>query len=62
MNGQVMEIRIKPVKGYKPLTGTKLKDFKDFLEVYSDKIVQKWIDYFVLHKDVDFEKISVKIK
>ena len=62
VNGQITEIRIKPIKGYKPLTGAKLKDFEDFLEVYADKIVQKWIDYFVFHKDIEFEKINTRIK
>ena len=51
VNGKIIEIKIKAVRGYKPLTGSKLKDFEDFLEVYADKIVQKWIDYFVYHKD-----------
>lgn len=41
---------------------SKLKDFEDFLEAYADKIVQKWIDYFVYHKDVEFEKINTRIK
>lgn len=58
IDGKIEEIRIKAVKGYKPLTGSKLKDFEDFLEVYADKIVQKWIDYFVLHKNVELEKIT----
>jgi len=44
------------------LTGSKLKDFEDFLEAYSDKIVQKWIDYFVYHKNVELEKINTRIK
>jgi hypothetical protein len=39
-----------------------MKDFKDFLEIYGKKIVDKWIDYFVLHKDIKFEKINKKIK
>ena len=62
VNGKVTEIHIKPVKGYSPLTGTKLKDFEDFLEAYSERIIQKWIDYFVLHKDIEFEKINTRIK
>ena len=62
VNGIIIEIRIKPIKGYKPLTGSKLKDFEDFLEAYSDKIVQKWIDYFVFHKDIELEKINTRIK
>lgn len=62
VNGEVSEIIIKPVKGYKPLEGVKLKDFEDLLEHYADRIVQKWIDYFVYHKDIKFEKISRRIK
>jgi len=62
VEGKIVEIKIKPVKGLKPLTDSKLNDFKEFLENYADKIVQKWIDYFVLHKDVVFEKINKRIK
>ena len=61
VNGKIIEIKITNVKGYKPITGKKLKDFKEFLNVYSENIVQKWIDYFVLHKEVSFEKIEVKL-
>ena len=62
IDGKIVEIKIKNIKGFKPLMGSKLKDFEDFLELYADKIVQKWIDYFVYHKDVEFEKINNRIK
>jgi len=62
INGGIEEIKIKEVKGLRPLTGIKLKDFKDFPEIYADKIVQKWIDYFVYHKDVEFERIEARVK
>jgi len=62
IDGKIVEIKIKPIKGSKPLTGAKLKDFEDFLEAYADKIIQKWIDYFVYHKDIPFEKINTRIK
>ncbi len=62
VDGKIVEIKIKPVKGLRPLTGSKLKDFEDFLEEYSEKIIQKWIDYFILHKNVEFEKINKRIK
>lgn len=62
VDGKITVIKIKPIKGYRPLTGAKLKDFEKFLEVYADRIVQKWIDYFVLHKNVEFEKINTRIK
>jgi hypothetical protein len=41
--------------------GSKLNDFEVFLEKFADKIVQKWIDYFVYHKDVVFEKINKRL-
>ena len=50
------------VKGRQPLRGYRLKDFEDFLRVYAAQIVQKWIDYFVYHKDVEFEHINTHIK
>lgn len=61
-NGKIIEIRIKENKGFKPLSGSNLKNFKDFLSNYADKIVEKWIDYFVYHKDIKFERINKKIK
>ncbi|PWI46254.1 hypothetical protein CEE45_17790 [Candidatus Heimdallarchaeota archaeon B3_Heim] len=62
INGVISEIKITAIKGSKPLIGKDLKDFEVFLENYSDKIVEKWINYFVYHKDVKFEKITKRIK
>jgi len=62
VDGKIIEIKIKQIKGSRPLTGSKLKDFEDFLELYADRIVQKWVDYFIYHKDVEFEKINTRIK
>ncbi len=39
-----------------------MKRFKEFLEKFADEIVRKWIDYFILHKEVEFERITRKIK
>ena len=61
-NGEIIEIRIQENKGFKPLKGTDLRNFKDFLSIYADKIVKKWIDYFVYHRDIDFERITKKLK
>jgi hypothetical protein len=62
VNGLISEIKITNIKGASPLKGTELKDFEIFLENYAEKIVEKWIDYFVYHKDVKFEKITKRIK
>lgn len=61
-DGEIKEIRIKPVKGRKPLKSSILNDFKEFVETYADEIVKKWIDYFVLHKQVSCEDIHRRIK
>jgi len=44
------------------LSGSNLRNFEDFLKIYADNIVQKWVDYFVYHKDIEFEKINTRIK
>jgi len=61
-NGIVVEIIIRTVRGRKPLPANILNNFSKFIHVYSDQIVQKWIDYFVLHKQVKCEKIGIKVK
>ena len=61
-DGLITEIKITNIKGIKPLKGSELKDFKVFLEHYADQIVQKWIDYFIYRKEVEFEQINNKIK
>jgi hypothetical protein len=61
VDGIIVEIWIKPVRGSRPLTGTKLREFEEFLEHFADKIVAKWIDYFVFHKHVEFEIIQRRV-
>ncbi len=62
VEGIITEIRISNIKEVKPLRGAELKDFKTFLEKYAEEIVEKWINYFVYHKDVEFEKITRRLK
>lgn len=62
VDGKIHEIKIKNVKGAKPLSGKDLKNFQIFLSKFADEVVKKWVDYFVYHKNVDFEKISKKLK
>jgi hypothetical protein len=61
VNGEINEIKITNLKGSKPLKGKDLKDFEIFLKQYADKIIDKWINYFVFHKDVEFEKITKRL-
>ena len=62
VDGEISEIRITNITGSRPLNGNELKDFEVFLENYANKIVEKWINYFVYHKDVEFEKITKRLK
>jgi predicted HAD superfamily hydrolase len=62
INGVISEVKITSIRGIKPLVRKELKDFEVFLEKYGEKIVEKWINYFVYHKDVDFERISKRLK
>ena len=61
-NGEIIEIKIKTVIGRKPLKGKDLKNLKVFLEIYANEIVQKWIDFFVYHKDIEFKRITKRLK
>jgi hypothetical protein len=45
-----------------PLKGKDLKDFEEFLDKFADKIVEKWVTYFIYHKEVDFERITRRLK
>jgi hypothetical protein len=62
VNGKVTKIIIKSVKGREPLPSKILGDFEEFVNTYADKIVQKWIDYFVMHKEISCEVIERRIK
>jgi len=60
-HGKIVEIRYSAVRGKRPLEHKQLGNFKALVEHYAEDIVQKWIDYFVLHKPVPAEKITRKI-
>lgn len=59
VNGKVIKIIIKSVNGREPLPSKILRDFEAFVNAYA---VQKWIDYFVLHKEVSCETIERRTK
>ncbi|MBI4648083.1 MAG: DUF4160 domain-containing protein [Bacteroidia bacterium] len=62
VNGQIVDIKYKTVKGKKNLKKAQFKDFKIFIEHYKEQILQKWIDYFVLNKTVELEEINYKLE
>ncbi len=60
-DGKVIEIVIIRTKS-KPLTEFRLKDYETLVNHYADDIVQSWIDYFVLHKQIASKKINKRSK
>ena len=58
----IEKIIISGVFGRKPLKDNDLRHFQEFLDKFGAKIVEKWVDYFVYHKKVKFEKINSRLK
>jgi hypothetical protein len=51
-NGKVVRIGFEPVAKRPPLRAAELARFKKLVRAKSADIVQKWIDYFVLHRNI----------
>jgi hypothetical protein len=62
VDGRVIDIKIKKVKGKKPLPKKELKEFKKFVFKFKEDIIQKWIDYFIYHKSIKCIKIEGKVR
>jgi hypothetical protein len=62
LNGTVTEIRYSDVTGRMPLEFREMQHFKEVVSARADDIVQKWIDFFVLHKSVRPERITGRLK
>jgi hypothetical protein len=61
VNGKVAQINFRSVTGKPPLRGPKLKDFRHLVRVKAEDIVQRWVDFFVLHKHSEPEIIRQKL-
>jgi hypothetical protein len=51
-DGVVVDIRFGAVRGRRPLEGAQLRDFEALTRQYAADIIQKWVDYFILHKQI----------
>lgn len=60
-NGEVIRIRFLNVKGRLPLTPRSMARFKKVVSHYRQEIVTKWIEYFVLHKNIEAERITRRL-
>ncbi len=61
-DGRVVDIIYSSIRGRRPLEGAQLQDFQTLVARHADDIVRKWIDYFVLHRRVESETITRRIK
>lgn len=61
-NGEVVEIRYGSVRGRRPLSPPQARDFEALVEHFAEEIVQKWIDYFVLHKPIPAETVTRQLR
>jgi hypothetical protein len=62
LEGIVTELRYSDVTGRAPLEFREMQYFKEIVSARADDIVQKWIDFFVLHKSVRPERIAGRLK
>lgn len=62
VNGAVVNIRILPVAGMRPLLGNARANFQLLVSRRAEDIVEKWIEFFVHHHPVNVEIITRKLK
>src|SRR5437867_3276612 len=58
VDGKIVEVRISGVSGKPLLESGELRDFEALVRAKAEEIVEKWIDFFVRHKDVETEIIN----
>jgi hypothetical protein len=62
IDGLVSEVRFLRQSGRPPLSESEQRYFEEIVSAKADDIVQKWIDFFVLHKSITPEVISRRLK
>ena len=60
-DGKLLALRKRKIKGKKQLPNNKSKQAEKVILNYFNEIIQKWFDYFVLNKEIDFEQINDKL-
>ncbi|MBS4099011.1 MAG: hypothetical protein KGZ83_19500 [Sulfuricella sp.] len=61
-NGQLLEIRFSDTPGKAPLTNIESQYFRELVNNQAMEIVQKWVDFFVLRKNVTPTVIARRLK
>ncbi|MBT9613674.1 MAG: DUF4160 domain-containing protein [Burkholderiales bacterium] len=62
LDGVVSEIRYSAVAGRAPLDINEMRYFEEIVSARADDIINKWIDFFVLHKSITPERITRRLK
>ena len=60
-DGKLIALKKRKIKGKKQLPNNKSKQAEKLISKYSNEILQKWFNYFILNKEIDFEKINDKL-
>ena len=61
IEGKIIKIKILPVRGKEPLERKDLNKFKMLIEHFKEEIVKKWIDFFILNKEIKPVTINKKL-
>ena len=61
VEGRVIRIDFVDQPGRLPLKPAEMDHFRKVVRARAQDIVQKWVDYFVLHKSVSVEKITKQL-
>ena len=62
VNGEITGIRYTAVVGRTPLSSTEMRNFEEVVTARATDIVNKWIDFFVLNKPIQSERITRRLK
>jgi hypothetical protein len=61
-NGALISLEFGTVSGRQPIPDHKHLDISNFLKVYHNHIVTKWLQFYVYKQKVQNEKITKKVK
>jgi len=59
-NGVISKITYSAVKG--EFSTSKMKDLKDFIEIYKYQIILKWNEFYAWNKKIKKQSITKKVK
>lgn len=62
VDGLVDEIRYAAMPGRAPLNPNEMRFFQEVVSARASDIIEKWIDYFVMHRSIKPERITRRLK